>query len=105
MGCGYTIDSGSLPVYLAVLVGAYGYLRAAEPGPVVGEDALVYRSGPPKLLDRVRTAIRTRHLSGRTEEAYAFWIRRYILFHGKRPATLGADDVTRFLSHLPRRVV
>ena len=48
-----------------------------------------------------REAIRTRHLSPRTEEAYVFWIRRYVLFHGKRhPAELGGAEVTRFLSHL-----
>ena len=43
-------------------------------------------AGPPKprLLDRVRTALRTRHYSPRTEEAYVAWIRRYIFFHGKR---------------------
>ena len=39
---------------------------------------------PPKLLDRVRTAIRLRHFSPRTEEAYVGWVRRYILFHRKR---------------------
>ncbi len=45
--------------------------------------------------------MRTRHLSRRTEEAYVFWIRRYIWFHGKRhPATLGAEALTRFLSSL-----
>jgi hypothetical protein len=38
----------------------------------------------PRLLDRVREAIRTRHYSRRTEKAYVAWIRRYILFHGKR---------------------
>jgi len=36
-----------------------------------------------KLMDRVRHAIRARHYSHRTEEAYAHWIRRYIVFHGK----------------------
>jgi integron integrase len=56
---------------------------------------------PPKLLDRVRTACRLQHFSRRTEEAYAGWIRRYILFHQKRhPATLGAAHVTAFLSSL-----
>ena len=39
---------------------------------------------PEKLLDRVREAIRTKHYSIRTEEAYTNWIRRYILFHNKR---------------------
>ncbi len=67
----------------------------------VAERMPVYRPGGPGLLDRVRAAIATRHLSRRTEEAYVFWIRRYIVFHGKRhPATLGGDDVTRFLSSL-----
>ena len=60
-------------------------------------------AGPPKprLLDRVRAALRTRHYSTRTEEAYVAWIRRYILFHAKRhPAEMGAPEVTRFLSSL-----
>ena len=58
-------------------------------------------SQPPKLLDRVRHAIRTRHYSRRTEEAYVGWIRRYILFHRKRhPASMGAEEVNGFLSHL-----
>ena len=56
---------------------------------------------PPKLLDRVRNAIRVRHYSPRTEEAYVMWIRRYILYHGKRhPSAMGANDVNAFLSHL-----
>ena len=38
------------------------------------------KTDPPKLLDRVRAAVRTRHYSRRTEEAYAAWIRRYIVF-------------------------
>jgi integron integrase len=55
----------------------------------------------PKLLDDVRNLIRTRHYSYRTEEAYLNWIRRYILFHGKRhPAEMGAAEVGEFLTHL-----
>ena len=53
------------------------------------------------LLDQVRAAIRTRHYSIRTEEAYIRWIREYIIFFGKRhPAGLGAADVSAFVSHL-----
>jgi len=53
----------------------------------------------PRLLDRVRVAIRARHYSRRTEKAYVAWIRRYIVFHDKRhPADMGAPEVTRFLS-------
>ena len=56
---------------------------------------------PAKLLDQVRAAARLRHLSLRTEEAYVNWIKRYILFHGKRhPAEMGADEVRAFLTHL-----
>lgn len=58
-------------------------------------------SHPPKLLDRVRLAIRTRHLSLRTEQAYVQWIRRFILFHDKRhPKEMGADEIGAFLTHL-----
>jgi len=38
-------------------------------------------SNPPKLLDRVRLAIRVRHYSRRTEECYVAWVRRYVHFH------------------------
>jgi len=54
-----------------------------------------------KLLDQVRERLRTRHYSIRTEEAYTFWIRDFILFHKKRhPAEMGAQQVSAFLSHL-----
>lgn len=54
-----------------------------------------------RLLDRVRKAIRTRHYSIRTEEAYVRWIREYILFFGKRhPEELGAKEISTFVSHL-----
>jgi hypothetical protein len=73
---------------------------ADAPGFVVRE---TNQTGPPKprLLDRVREAIRTRHYSRRTEKAYVAWIRRYIFFHGKRhPADMGAAEITRFLTSL-----
>jgi len=55
----------------------------------------------PRLLDRVRTVLRTRHYSARTEEAYVHWIRRFILFHDKRhPAELAEADIECFLSDL-----
>jgi hypothetical protein len=55
----------------------------------------------PKLLEEVRDLIRTRHYSYRTEEAYLYWIRQYILFHGKRhPAEMGPAEVSKFLTHL-----
>ena len=58
----------------------------------------------PRLLGRVRHAIRVRHYSRRTEEAYVHWIRRYIVFHGKaHPSTLGAAEISTFLTGLAVR--
>ena len=55
----------------------------------------------PRLLDRVRAAIRLRHYSRRTEKAYTGWIRRFILFHEKRhPSEMAEAEITRYLSHL-----
>ncbi len=55
----------------------------------------------PKLLDRMRHAIRMRHYSRRTEEAYLLWVRRYVRFHDLRhPAELPPSAVAAFLSHL-----
>jgi integron integrase len=55
----------------------------------------------PKLLDRVRWHLRVKHYSTRTEQVYIDWIRRFILFHGKRhPETMGEEEIAAFLSHL-----
>jgi hypothetical protein len=61
----------------------------------------VQTGGRPRLLDRVRAAIRVRHYSYRTEDAYVHWIKRYIFFHNVRhPADMGRDEINGFLSHL-----
>ncbi len=71
-----------------------------------GENAGISRvrvtSGrPPRLLERVRDALRTRHYSLRTERAYLGWIRRFILANGKcHPREMGAAEVEHFLSAL-----
>ncbi|SNX61146.1 integron integrase [Nitrosomonas ureae] len=58
-------------------------------------------SSPPKLLDQVRERIRARHYSIRTEDSYVDWVRRFILFHGKRhPKEMGVSEVEAFLTHL-----
>ncbi len=55
----------------------------------------------PRLYDRVVEALRSRHYSRRTEEAYLHWIRRFLLFHdGTHPRELAESDVNRFLTHL-----
>lgn len=56
---------------------------------------------PSTLMAQVRSSVRRRGMSRRTEEAYAQWIRRFIQFHGLRhPSTLGSAEVEAFLSHL-----
>jgi len=67
-------------------------------------------AGPPRsppeeprlrLLDELRRQVRLRHYSYRTEQAYVGWVRRYVVFHGRRhPSELGAAEVESFLSHL-----
>src|SRR4051794_27481070 len=56
---------------------------------------------PPKLLDRLRHTARALHYSLKTEDAYAAWARRFILYHGKRhPQEMGAAEINQFLTHL-----
>jgi hypothetical protein len=58
-------------------------------------------NGAPRLFDLVREAIRRLHYSRRTEETYLHWMKRFILFSGKRhPREMGAAEVTAFLNHL-----
>lgn len=53
------------------------------------------------FLESVRNKIRLKHYSIRTEESYLQWVKRYILFHGKRhPQEMGAKEVEAFLTHL-----
>ena len=58
----------------------------------------------PKLLDLVREKLRLLHYSIRTEDQYVQWIKRFILFHGKRhPREMGGGEVTAFLTDLAVR--
>ena len=60
-------------------------------------------TGKPKLLDQVRDVIRRKHYSIRTEQAYIDWIKRFIIYHGKRhPAEMAQEEVADFLTHLAR---
>lgn len=71
---------------------------SGEEGPGLGAAA------PGSLLGRVRERIRFKHYSIRTEQAYCDWIKRFVLFHGKRhPSTLGAPEVESFLTALAVR--
>ena len=49
----------------------------------------------------MRNHLRTPHYGYRTEQRYVFWVRRFILFHGKRhPADMAAAEIEAFLTHL-----
>jgi len=55
----------------------------------------------PKLLDKVRATIRLKHYSFRTEDAYLYWIKRFVIYHQKRhPIEMGEQEINKFLSHL-----
>ena len=54
-----------------------------------------------KLLEQVRDTLRLKHYSYRTEETYLTWIKRFILFHGKRhPREMGSREIEAFITHL-----
>jgi len=74
-----------------------------SPTPAVVAPQAPPAGGPPprKLLDRVRDALRVRHYAIRTEDAYADWVKRFVLFHGKRhPDDMGEPEVNAYLTHL-----
>lgn len=55
----------------------------------------------PKLLDKVRLELRTKHYSRKTETAYTNWIKRFIFFHNKRhPKDMGAEEIKSFITNL-----
>lgn len=55
----------------------------------------------PKLMDRLRQALRARHYSRSTEKSYCHWVRRYLFFHKLRhPAQMGEPEINAFLTHL-----
>lgn len=56
---------------------------------------------PPRLLDLLREAIRARHYSRRTEQAYCLWVRRFIRFHDlAHPAEMGEAEINEYLTYL-----
>lgn len=53
-----------------------------------------------KVLDKLRYAIRSRHYSYRTEQAYVFWVGKYIMFHAKgHPQDMEPDEIRQFINH------
>ena len=55
----------------------------------------------PRLLDEVRDRIRSMHYSMRTEQAYLYWIKGYIRFHGLRhPREMAQTELEAYLAWL-----
>ncbi len=53
------------------------------------------------LIDQLRRALRARHYSRRTEQAYCPWVRRYIRSHGLRhPSEMAEPEINAFVTHL-----
>jgi len=58
----------------------------------------------PRLLQQVRERLRVKHYAMRTEQAYVYWIKRYIDAVGRRnPRELGGREVEHFLTQLATR--
>lgn len=71
---------------------------AATPSPSAAPPPAEHQ---PKLLDRLREALRSRHYSRRTEQAYCTWVKRFVFFHHVRhPAEMAEPEINAFLSHL-----
>lgn len=57
--------------------------------------------GKSPFLNDIRTFMRLRGMSLRTEHTYIYWVKDFIRFHRlKHPATLGGDDVMAYLGYL-----
>ncbi len=83
-------------------------MPGANSGPILSNPSNPYpRITPPdagqkpKLLDRLREALRSRHYSRRTEETYCHWVKRYCYFHNLRhPAEMSEAEINAYLTHL-----
>jgi len=77
------------------------YILTREEVGFVAEQKAAYSRRPPKLLDRLREALRSRHYSRRTEQTYCHWVKRFIFFHNVRhPAEMAEAEINGFLTHL-----
>lgn len=85
-----------------------GVQKTCDPGGASAMHAAVSQSAGgtvpvsgPKLLDRMREALRSRHYSRRTEQTYCHWVKRFIYFHNVRhPAEMAEPEINAFLTHL-----
>ena len=65
------------------------------------QDCSLVAGAKPKLLNQLREALRSRHYSRRTEQAYCLWVKRFIYYHQVRhPAEMAEPEINAFLTHL-----
>ncbi|PVV14441.1 MAG: hypothetical protein B6D77_03245 [gamma proteobacterium symbiont of Ctena orbiculata] len=58
----------------------------------------------PRLLDQVRIASRQKHFSPKTEKAFVYWIRQFMLFNNRRhPKEMEKKEIEVYLNHLVTR--
>jgi integron integrase len=93
---GLSNELGSRCNSLIPLLSAITIMAPLSNNPSAGEGVAA-----PRLIDQVRERLRLKHYSLRTEAAYVGWIKRYILFHGKRhPREMGKAEVETFPTSL-----
>ena len=77
-----------------------GYFQVTQEYGFVAEQKTAYSGRPPKLLDRLREALRSRHYSRRTEQTYCHWVKRFIFFHNVRhPKEMAEPEINTFLTN------
>jgi integron integrase len=79
------------PVDVDPELGAVSALDSEKPSPAI---LVSVQAG-------LRTALKARHYSRKTEQAYGHWVARFLSFHqGRPPAEMAEPDINRFLTHL-----
>ena len=68
-------------------------------------NAVAYLPQSKRLLDQVREVLRYKHYSLKTEQAYLYWVRFFVRWHGRdgqmqHPRSMGGAEVTQFLTML-----
>ena len=72
---------------------------------MVSANPVSYIPQSARLLDQLREVLRYKHYSLRTEEAYLYWVKLFVRWHGRsgqvrHPREMGAAEVQQFLSML-----
>lgn len=77
------------------------YVKKKKLSDLIKETEIPYSFKKPKLLEEVRTTLRTNHYSKKTEESYTSWIKQFIIFNKKRhPSEMGKEEIQNFINYL-----